>query len=649
MQDGPRRPGDPHGQAGPHGQGNPQRPPGRSARPAGEQRGNAAPRGGNAPPPAGGRPAGRPQNRPAGQRGGEHPPPPAGKQPGAKQPGAKQPGGKQPRPPRQRPPQEGPPRERRPDAARSEEPGRRRQAAHGGAPPEDTWQRSRRSGKGRRQWRYAGRTIAAVMSIVILTTTGFAWAHFRSFTGSTTGGNVLGAGFNSPDGSTDILLTGNDSRTDSEGNPLPPEVLEKLRTTDDEGGDLMDTIMLVRIPNNGERAVVMSFPRDTLIDQGQFGEDKINSTLANAKAAKADELRQQGVTDPKRIERESTLAGQRFLVKTISELTGVSIDNYAEVNLFGFYEVTKAVGGVQVCLNNPVDDPYSGAHFQAGRQKIQGSDALAFVRQRHGLTNELDRGVRQQVFMSSLANKILSSGTLANPAKLSKLIDAVQKSVVLDDQLASDVLGFAQKLRGIDPNKIEFHTAPVRMVGESGSEDVEINPSEMQQFAKDMMLPPEQREQQRAEREQQQQANADVEVSVYNAAGIDGLAGDVSNTLEQAGYTVNGTTNSESMDSSVIYVAPGEEQTGQRMSEQLGGIDVQVSENLSPGSTEVYLASDYSGPGASGIGDAGTVQLDGQQDGPAAQQGGPAGQQPMTNESDSPGQKIDAGNIPCVD
>ncbi len=486
------------------------------------------------------------------------------------------------------------------------------------------------------------------MAVVILTTTGFAWAHFRSFTGSTTGGDVLGAGFNSPDGSTDILLTGNDSRTDSEGNPLPPEVMEKLRTTDDEGGDLMDTIMLVRIPNNGERAAVMSFPRDMLIEQGQFGEDKINSTLANAKAAKADELQQQGVTDQKRIERESTLAGQRFLVKTISELTGVSIDNYAEVNLFGFYEVTKAVGGVQVCLNNPVDDPYSGANFQAGRQTIQGSDALAFVRQRHGLTNELDRGVRQQVFMSALANKVLSSGTLANPAKLSSLIDSVQKSVVLDDQLASDVLGFAQKLKGIDPNKIEFHTAPVDMVGESGAEEVEVNPSEMQQFAKDMMLPPEKRKQQQAEREQKQQANADVQVSVYNAAGIDGLAGEVSGTLEQSGYTVNGSTNAESMDSSVIYVAPGEEQTGQRMSEQLGGIDVQVSEGLSPGSTEVYLASDYSGPGASSIGDTGTVQLDGQQGGAAAPQG-PAAQQPTANESGSSEQQIDAGNIPCVD
>ncbi|WP_461145506.1 LCP family protein [Salinifilum aidingensis] len=486
------------------------------------------------------------------------------------------------------------------------------------------------------------------MSIVILTTTGFAWAHFRSFMGSSTGGNVTGAGFNSPDGSTDILLTGNDSRTDAEGNPLPPEVLEKLRTTDDEGGDLMDTIMLVRIPNNGQRAVVMSFPRDTLVDQGPFGENKINSALANAKAAKADELRQQGVTDQKRIERESTLAGQRFLIKTVSELTGASVDNYAEVNLFGFYEVTKAIGGVEVCLNNPVNDPYSGAHFRAGRQTIQGSDALAFVRQRHGLTNELDRGIRQQVFMSALANKVISSGTLANPAKLSDLIESVQKSVVLDDQLASDVLGFAQKLQGINPNKIEFHTVPVHMVGEAGEEDVEVNPSEVQQFAEDMMLPPAKREQERAEREKKQQANADVQVSVYNAAGIDGLAGSVGDTLEQAGYTVNGTANAESMDSSVVYVAPGEQQTGQRMSEQLGGIDVQVSENLSPGSTEVYLASDYSGPGASGIGGAGTVQLDGQQGGPAAQQNGSA-QQPVTGGSDSPDQEISAGQIPCVD
>ncbi|MFS8582929.1 MAG: LCP family protein, partial [Limnochordales bacterium] len=110
---------------------------------------------------------------------------------------------------------------------------------------------------------------------------------------------------------------------------------------------------------------------------------------------------------------------------TVEELTGRKIDNYASVNLLGFYEITEAVGGVEVCLKQATSDKDSGADFAAGHQTISGGDALAFVRQRHGLPRgDLDRIVRQQAFMAGLAKKVLSTQTLTDPDKLNDLVAA---------------------------------------------------------------------------------------------------------------------------------------------------------------------------------------------------------------------------------
>ncbi|MEU6130921.1 LytR family transcriptional regulator, partial [Saccharopolyspora sp. NPDC047091] len=100
--------------------------------------------------------------------------------------------------------------------------------------------------------------MAALLSVVVLGGSAYAWGAFNGFTGGLSGSDVIGSGFNSPDGATDVLLVGNDSRTDAEGNPLPEDVLKELRTTDDEGGDLTDTMILVRIPNGGQRASAVS-------------------------------------------------------------------------------------------------------------------------------------------------------------------------------------------------------------------------------------------------------------------------------------------------------------------------------------------------------------------------------------------------------
>src|SRR5699024_3684476 len=108
--------------------------------------------------------------------------------------------------------------------------------------------------------------------------------------------------------------------------------------------------------------------------------------------------------------------------------------HYAEVNLLGFARITPALGGVPVCLRQPVNDPMSGANFEAGPQRLAGPEALAFVRQRHGLPRgDLDRVVRQQAFLAGLARSGLSSDLLTNPDRLRTVMDSVQSSLVLDE------------------------------------------------------------------------------------------------------------------------------------------------------------------------------------------------------------------------
>ncbi|SDK58021.1 transcriptional attenuator, LytR family [Actinopolyspora mzabensis] len=260
------------------------------------------------------------------------------------------------------------------------------------------------------------------------------------------------------DTATDILLVGSDSRTDAQGNPLPDEVLDMLRTESASGLNT-DTIILLRVPDDGTASTAVSIPRDTAVRRSGEAE-KINGIYGLTKTAREDELRATGDHTAAEIEKLSKRAGIRALVGAVESLTGVGVDHYAEVNLLGFYEVTKALGGVRVCLKRATSDKNSGAEFPAGEQTISGGDALAFVRQRHGLPNgDLDRIVRQQVFMAAVADKVLSSGTLTNTGKLRDLMTAARKSVVLDSDWR--VLDFVRRMQSLASGDIGFVTIPV--------------------------------------------------------------------------------------------------------------------------------------------------------------------------------------------
>jgi LCP family protein required for cell wall assembly len=346
------------------------------------------------------------------------------------------------------------------------------------------------------------RVALGVVSALVLGATGYAWSQLSKLDHGLVTANVISPSGQVEDEDTipgeplkvaqNVLLVGIDARTDTYGNPLPQNVLDALHAGGgDDGGDTTDTMIVVHIPAGGAAATAISIPRDSYVDiAGGYGKHKINSAYSRGKNASMSGLRAQGLSGAQ-LEVAANEAGAKTAIQTIEKFTGLTINHYAAINLAGFDALSQAVGGVEVCLNAPVHDKYSGADFPAGTQTLSGAQALAFVRQRHGLTSDLDRIARQQAFLSGMAEKVLSAGTFTSVSKLSALVDAVQGSVVLDQ--GWDVLSFAQQLRGMSSGAIAFATIPVQSLSlatPSDGDAVKVDPAQVQQFVRTAISTP---------------------------------------------------------------------------------------------------------------------------------------------------------------
>jgi LCP family protein required for cell wall assembly len=454
------------------------------------------------------------------------------------------------------------------------------------------------------------KTLVALLSGVVLVGTGYYANRLNEFADGLATRDVIDqpAVEKPADGAIDILMVGMDSRTDAQGHPLSDKQLAMLNAGVSDGEQNTDTLIMIRIPNDGGPAVGVSMPRDSYVDIPGYGQHKINSAYARAKNDSMARLREEGVSDEAELQVRSNQEGAKKLIETIQNLTGAGIDHYAEVNLLGFYDITNAIGGIDVCLNEAVDDEYSGARFPAGKQTIKGVKALAFVRQRHGLPNgDLDRIVRQQVFMSGMAKKVLS-GDMITPGSdtLDKLQAAIQKSVVLDQDW--NILQFAQQMIGITGGEVKFNTIPhgtIDLKTDSDGSAVEIDPDEVRDYVAGLVGKKDDKGGSGgagdAGNDDGAADNANTIVNVRNASDVGGLAGSVADELTAKGFGKGEVGNADNRESTVVRYAAGEKDAGDRVAAALGG-NVQVEEdaNLAAGSVTVLLGADYSGPGASG-------------------------------------------------
>src|SRR6201982_3323722 len=215
------------------------------------------------------------------------------------------------------------------------------------------------------------RALATALAVAVIIGTGVAWNNVRSFEDGIFHMSAPSLGKGGDDGAIDILLVGLDSRTDAHGTPLSAQHLATLRAFHDDPSTNTDTIILVRIPNNGKSATAISIPRDSYVQAPGLGKTKINGVYGQVREQKRERLVESGVTDD-RANEEATQAGREALIKTVADLTGVTVDHYAEIGLLGFAMITDAIGGVDVCLKDDVYEPMSGADFSSGRQRLDG-------------------------------------------------------------------------------------------------------------------------------------------------------------------------------------------------------------------------------------------------------------------------------------
>ncbi|MDQ7806922.1 LCP family protein [Amycolatopsis sp. A133] len=447
-----------------------------------------------------------------------------------------------------------------------------------------------------------GKIVVAGLALVVFGGTAYGYVNLNALDEVTRDSVIDGATETRPgeqpaDGSLDVLLVGRDSRSDNQGHPLPPEVLRELRAGAN-GDDLTDTLIVLRIPNGSKEVKAFSIPRDSYVSM-PGGKGKINAAFGRAKAAEARRLRNAGESDKAKIDQGALTAGRRATRQAVEDLTGVRIDHFAEVNLLSFYDISNAIGGVDVCLKEATKDKNSGADFPAGPQRVSGADALAFVRQRDGLPGtDFARVRRQQVFLAGLARQVLSAGTLADPGKLSDLIGAVKRSVVLDDSW--NLLDFVAQMRGVSGGGIRFATIPVVNVDyrysttDPRATAVQVDPVAVRAFAASLI----------GSAAPAKPATPPVTVDVSNASPRAGLAARVAGFLVQHGFTQGGTENAATRRTSLVRFGPGLAERGAEVAKLLGGLATQQSASVPAGHIEVVLGTVYAGPGVAAGGGA---------------------------------------------
>src|SRR5436190_5359871 len=316
----------------------------------------------------------------------------------------------------------------------------------------------------------AGYALSCVAAALVLAVSGFSY-FFVSDVSAIGGSHAINSGPSI--GAQNILLMGLESRTDWNGNILPNDILRALHAGSRQGiengvgGNATNTLIVIHIPAGGKKAVAFSIPRDDWVNfpqtyDGQT-QGKIDQAYGDAMAEKQSQLYQSDPKMPKnQIAFQGNEAGRAAAVATVEMLTGVHIDHFAEINLDGFYELARVLGGVQVCLKNPVPlDTYSGFYAKkAGYQHLNAKMALAFVRQRHGLLNgDLDRTHRQQAFLDSVMQQLRTEGVPGDLGKINSLLSVAKQYVITDS--GSNLLDFATQIRSLTSGNLSFNTLPI--------------------------------------------------------------------------------------------------------------------------------------------------------------------------------------------
>jgi len=368
-----------------------------------------------------------------------------------------------------------------------------------------------------------------------------------------------------------ILLMGSDKR--------------KARNAGNVAGQRSDTTILLHLAADRESAVMVSIPRDSVVDIPTC--TKEDGTSVEARPAQM-------------FNSAFSEGGAACTIRTVESLTDIRIDHHVVIDFSGFKDMVNALNGVPVCVPYDVTDDQSHLDLKAGTQTVQGQQALAYVRTRHGLGNgsDLSRINRQQAFLGSMVSKIRSTGLLLRPDRLYKFLAAATNSLTTDPGLANlnALRKLAQDVKGIDPENVTFATVP--------NEPYTLDPNRVQ-FKKsaealwtalrfDQPLPGKERKRSATATPSASgpplvTAPERVNVEVLNGSGVAGEASRVARELTAAGFRVVsvGTADRGDYPTTTVSHDPAYDESGRTLGAAVSGST--VAEDISLGSTLVVV------------------------------------------------------------
>ena len=320
----------------------------------------------------------------------------------------------------------------------------------------------------------AGYTIGCLVAVLAMVVSGFGY-YVKTSVASIGGSNAVSGSAST--GAMNILLMGLESRTYWSGQRLPHSLTNAMHIGS-VGGQATNTLIVLHIFAGGRKAVGFSIPRDDWVTfpkayDGQT-QGKIDQAYGFALAEKEQSLAGKGLTQ-EQLGYQGNEAGRRAEIATVQKLTGIKIDHFAELNLLGFYQLAKVLGGVTVCLKeenggqnlqdansgfNAVADGYSLSKGGSQYLHLDAAQSLAFVRERDNLTNgDLDRTHRQQAVVDYVLWKLRNQGTFTDLAQLGDLLSVAKTYLVTDS--GWNLLDFLPELNAMSGANLTFKTLPI--------------------------------------------------------------------------------------------------------------------------------------------------------------------------------------------
>ncbi|CAN5874265.1 hypothetical protein BH23ACT2_BH23ACT2_25230 [soil metagenome] len=389
-------------------------------------------------------------------------------------------------------------------------------------------------------------------------------------------------------GPANYLLVGSDTRSD--GDPL-------VGGGPDPRAALADTIMVVRVDPDTREAMVLSLPRDLWVTLPGGTEGRINAAYAD---------------------------GPQALVDTVRDELDIPINHYLEVDFTGFSDAVSAIDGVPMWFDRPMRDANSGLDVaEPGCVTLDGSDALAFARARHlqyfedgGFTfdgtGDLGRISRQQLFVRRVIDRATDQG-LANPATLKRLVEVGTDNVTLDDGLSiGQLLALGRQFADYDGEALRTYTLPnTPRTTSGGAEIVDLEEADAAPILELFRPPPEPGD----APEVAMVSPADVDVTVLNSSGEQGLAMAVADDLVAAGFGVDDIGNGDRLGHAtetgtvVRYGVGGETQANTVAAGLDGAARLEADPDLEAGVVVLFLGQDFNGLAAPATGESTATEV----------------------------------------